>query len=44
MGLKGITQLSQALSHNQFLEHLTLDTNNIGDEGAELLATVLACE
>ena len=42
IGLKGITALCEALSHNQALGTLALDTNSIGDEGAEVLARFMA--
>lgn len=42
IGLKGITALCEALSHNQTLATLALDTNSVGDEGAEVLARFMA--
>jgi len=32
------------MATNTVLESLVLDTNNLGDEGAEALATILASE
>jgi hypothetical protein len=34
----GVTALAEALSHNEALQTLVLDTNSAGDEGAEVLA------
>ena len=42
VGPKGIGQLCQALTHNQTLQTLLLDTNNLGDEGAGQIASILA--
>lgn len=42
MGAAGITQLCAALASNTALETLLLETNNMGDEGAALLAQTLA--
>lgn len=44
VGPKGTAQLCQALTHNQTLQTLLLDTNNLGDEGAEQVASILASE
>ena len=41
IGVKGITAVTEALSHNDVL---VLDTNSIGDEGAEVLAKHLTSE
>ena len=38
IGVAGVTALAQALSHNEALQTLVLDTNSAGDEGAEVLA------
>jgi hypothetical protein len=38
----GTAALVQALQFNDILETLVMDTNSIGDEGAELLAGYLA--
>ena len=38
IGVKGITAVTEALVHNDVLQTLVLDTNSIGDEGAEVLA------
>lgn len=38
IGVKGISAVTEALSHNDALQTLVLDTNSIGDEGAEVLA------
>lgn len=42
MGAAGITQLCAALASNTALETLLLETNNMGDDGAALLAQTLA--
>ena len=42
IGLKGVTALCEALAHNQALGSLALDTNSVGDEGAEVLARFMA--
>lgn len=44
IGVKGITAVTEALSHNDVLQTLVLDTNSIGDEGAEVLAKYLTSE
>lgn len=44
IGVKGLAQLCDALKANQAVQTLLLDTNNLGDEGAQLLAEVLASE
>lgn len=36
--------MTEALSHNDVLQTLVLDTNSIGDEGAEVLAKHLTSE
>ena len=38
----GVRHLCEALRSNDTLHTLVLDTNSIGDEGTELLATHLA--
>ena len=40
--MKGVTALVEALQQNQTLQTLILDTNSIGDEGAEILAKHLS--
>ena len=44
IGQMGITRLIEALKHNDCLETLVLDTNSVGDEGAEALAQYMAGE
>lgn len=44
IGQKGVTALCEAMATNTVLENLVLDTNNLGDEGAQAFATVLAGE
>ena len=40
--MKGVTALVEALQQNETLQTLVLDTNSIGDEGAEILAKHLS--
>ena len=40
----GVTRLIEAIKHNDCLETLVLDTNSIGDEGAEAFAQYMAGE
>jgi Ran GTPase-activating protein (RanGAP) involved in mRNA processing and transport len=40
--MKGMTAICEAMASNTVLESLVLDTNNLGDEGAEAIASVLA--
>ena len=42
IGVKGVTALVEALQQNETLQTLILDTNSIGDEGAEILAKHLS--
>ena len=42
IGVAGVTALAEALSHNEALQTLSLDTNSVGDEGAEVLAKHLS--
>lgn len=42
IGVKGSTALVEALKQNETLQTLILDTNSIGDEGAEILAKHLS--
>lgn len=42
IGQMGITQLLEALKHNETLETLVIDTNSIGDDGAEAVAQYMA--
>ena len=42
--MKGVTALVEALQQNETLQTLILDTNSIGDEGAEILAKHLSSE
>ncbi len=42
IGLKGITQLFEVLKNNDTVQTLLLEINNIGDQGAELIAKHLA--
>ena len=42
IGVRGTTALVEALQQNENLQTLVLDTNSIGDEGAEILAKHLS--
>lgn len=42
IGQMGVTRLIEALKHNDSLQTLVLDTNSVGDEGAEALAEYMA--
>ena len=42
IGQMGITQLLEALKSNDTLETLGIDTNSIGDDGAEAVAQYMA--
>ena len=42
IGVKGITQLFEVLKNNDTVQTLLLEINNIGDQGAELIAKHLA--
>lgn len=42
IGVRGTTALVEALQQNETLQTLILDTNSIGDEGAEILAKHLS--
>ena len=42
IGVRGTTALVEALQQNETLQTLVLDTNSIGDEGAEILAKHLS--
>lgn len=42
IGLAGVTQLSEVLKNNDALTTLSLATNNIGDDGASVMAKYLA--
>ena len=42
IGVRGTTALVEALKQNETLQTLVLDTNSIGDEGAEILAKHLS--
>ena len=42
IGVKGTTALVEALQQNEALQTLILDTNSIGDDGAEILAKHLS--
>lgn len=44
IGPNGLSAVCQAMTHNQSVEELILSTNNLGDEGAEMLASFLASE
>lgn len=40
-GIQGVTQLCEALTQNDFLQTLILETNSIGDDGARVLAAFM---
>ena len=42
IGVKGTAALVEALQQNETLQTLILDTNSIGDDGAEILAKHLS--
>ena len=42
IGQMGITQLLEALKNNDTLETLVIDTNSMGDDGAEAVAQYMA--
>jgi len=42
IGQMGITQMLEALKNNDTLETLVIDTNSIGDDGAEAVAQYMA--
>lgn len=44
IGPSGVAAVCQAMTHNQGVQELNMSTNNLGDEGAELLASFLASE
>ena len=42
IGVAGVSALAEALGQNEALQTLSLDTNSVGDEGAEVLAKHLS--
>jgi hypothetical protein len=42
IGVMGVTHMCEALKNNDTLKTLVLDTNSIGDEGAEVIAKYMA--
>lgn len=40
-GVQGVTQLCEALTQNDYLQTLILETNSIGDDGARVLAAFM---
>ena len=42
IGPNGLAAICQAMTHNQSVQELILSTNNLADEGAEMLASFLA--